>query len=113
LVLSILSFFINLNSKMNNKLEYLAQKEEELRRLNEQLEKKNQNILNKKYSPEKEQQEEAPLDDSLGQEAPPEENKEEEVKMKEDSEFDQAIGEVERYREVLEKNKELEKTVAF
>ena len=57
---------------MASKLESLAQKEEELRKINEQLDLKNDKImsgalqqLRKEHGPEEEKKEEDPIEDSL------------------------------------------------
>ena len=94
-----------------NKLDYLAQKEEELRKLNEQLDSRKTDLL---------QQEEEPKKDIFANNAwtvnnvpeqPPEEEDKYEEEKYEDQPDDDALHEVQNYQEVLEKSKEQQKII--
>jgi hypothetical protein len=120
------SVVLNLNM---NKLDYLSKKEEELRKLNEQLEAKNREILDDPEdeeeaveAPEREDDNEYQNEEQITTD---QRNREFEESNKggytqgpanggdEDPEFSNALSEVEKYREVLDKKKELERTVEY
>lgn len=112
-----------------NKLDILAQKEEELRRLNEKLEERERNVT----SPLRESRQEMPAEvveqspersleesaEDTGAASPPVQASPERVAEPaptadpDDEEYDAALSQVEQYRAVLDKCKELEKTVNF
>jgi DNA-binding protein H-NS len=129
-----------------NKLDYLAQKEEELRKLNEQLEQRKQNILEDQHSlndsleedkkadsnpffdkDEEDQDGEGGLQDAgpsgsqsstrLLKEAQQLRQSYSNNRQQQDEEFspqfDQALADVNRYRQLLDKSKEQEKVISF